>query len=48
MFALRRKTQLLLFNVPNHGKFRKSFMLAYLGAYEKIKKKIKIRCGKAG
>jgi predicted metal-dependent hydrolase len=38
--------ELLHFNVPNHGKLWKSLMLAYLGDYEKIEKKIKMRCGK--
>lgn len=36
--------ELLHFNVPNHGKLWKSLMLAYLGDYEKIEKKIKMRC----
>lgn len=39
--------ELLHFNVPNHGKLWKSLMLAYLGDYEKIEKKIKMRCGKS-
>jgi len=38
--------ELLHFNVPNHGKLWKSLMLAHLGDYEKIEKKIKMRCGK--
>ena len=38
--------ELLHFNVPNHGKLWKSLMLAYLGDYEKIEKKIKMRCGR--
>lgn len=38
--------ELLHFNVPNHGKLWKSLMLAYLGDYEKIEKKIKMKCGK--
>jgi predicted metal-dependent hydrolase len=38
--------ELLHFNVPNHGKLWKSLMLAHLGEYEKIEKKIKMRCGK--
>jgi predicted metal-dependent hydrolase len=29
------------FNVPNHGKLRKSLMTAYLGDYEKIELKLK-------
>lgn len=38
--------ELLHFNVPNHGKLWKSLMFAHLGDYEKIEKKIKMRCGK--
>jgi len=38
--------ELLHFNVPNHGKLWKSLMLAHLGDYEKIEKKIKMRCGR--
>ena len=38
--------ELLHFNVPNHGKLWKSLMMAYLGDYEKIEKKIKMRCGR--
>ena len=38
--------ELLHFNVPNHGKLWKSLMLAYLGDYEKIEKKIKMTCGR--
>jgi len=38
--------ELLHFNVPNHGKLWKSLMLAHLGDYEKIEKRIKMRCGK--
>lgn len=38
--------ELLHFNATNHGKLCKSLMLAYLGDYEKIEKKIKIRYGK--
>jgi predicted metal-dependent hydrolase len=37
--------ELLHFSIPNHGKLWKSFMLAYLGDYEKIEKKIKMKCG---
>jgi len=37
--------ELLHFNIPNHGKLWKSLMLAYLGDYEKIEKKIKMRWG---
>ena len=39
--------ELLHFNVPNHGKLWKSLMLAHLGNYEKIEKKIKMRCGRS-
>ena len=38
--------ELLHLKVPNHGKLWKSLMLAYLGDYEKIEKKIKMRCGR--
>lgn len=38
--------ELLHFNVPNHGKLWKSLMLAHLGDYEKIEKRIKMRCGR--
>lgn len=38
--------ELLHFNVPNHGKLWKSLMLAHLGDYEKIEKKIQMRCGR--
>ncbi|MBU1297554.1 MAG: M48 family metallopeptidase [Bacteroidetes bacterium] len=38
--------ELLHFNVPNHGKLWKSLMLAYLGDYEKIEKRIKMRCSR--
>jgi predicted metal-dependent hydrolase len=37
--------ELLHFNIPNHGRLWKSLMLAHLGDYEKIEKKIKMRCG---
>jgi len=33
--------ELLHFYVPNHGKLWKSLMIAYLGDYQKIEKKIK-------
>ena len=38
--------ELLHFNVPNHGKLWKSLMLAHLGDYGKIEKKIKMKCGR--
>ena len=38
--------ELLHFRVPNHGKLWKSLMLAHLGDYEKIEKRIKMRCGR--
>jgi predicted metal-dependent hydrolase len=38
--------ELLHFNIPNHGKLWKSFMLAHLGDYEKIEKRIKMSCSK--
>ena len=39
--------ELLHFNVPNHGKLWKSLMLAHLGEYEKIEKRIKMSCGRS-
>ncbi len=33
--------ELLHFSVPNHGKLWKSLMIAYLGDYEKIEKRLK-------
>ncbi len=32
--------ELLHFNVPNHGKLWKSLMMAYLGDYEKLEKRL--------
>ncbi len=36
--------ELLHINIPNHGKLWKSLMLAHLGDYEMIEKKIKMSC----
>src|SRR5688572_14235049 len=33
--------ELLHFNVPNHGKLWKSLMMAYLGDYEKLERRLK-------
>jgi len=35
--------ELLHFRIPNHGKLWKSMMKAYLGEYEEIEKRIKLR-----
>ena len=38
--------ELLHFSVPNHGKLWKSRMLAHLGDYETIDRKLKRRAGR--
>lgn len=35
--------ELLHFRVPNHGKLWKALMMAYLGDYEKIEKRLKVK-----
>ena len=39
--------ELLHFSVPHHGKLWKSLMIAYLGNYETIDRKLKRRAGRA-
>lgn len=39
--------ELLHFNVPNHGKLWKSLMMAYLGDYEKLEKRLKKMAAKS-